>query len=77
MNISFPPPCRLVVSDLESAFHRLEQLHSSSRIEEEEEEEEALSPIKTQSTIIFDLVVLSQLASTCKAVIEVSGECLV
>ena len=33
--------------------------------------EEGLEPVKIQSTIIFDLVVLSQLASTCKAVIEV------
>ena len=35
------------------------------------EADEKLSPVKIQSTIIFDLVVLSQLANTCKAVIEV------
>ena len=34
--------------------------------------DEKLSPHKIQSTIIFNLVVLSQLANTCKAVIEVS-----
>ena len=33
--------------------------------------EESLGPIEIQSTIIFDLVVLSQLANTSKAVIEV------
>ena len=35
------------------------------------EVEETLGPVKIQSTIIFDLVVLSQLANTSKAVIEV------
>ena len=33
--------------------------------------EGSLGPIEIQSTIIFDLVVLSQLANTSKAVIEV------
>lgn len=30
------------------------------------------NPVQMQSTIIFNLMVLSQLANTCKAVIEVS-----
>ena len=40
-------------------------------VDRTEEVEESLGPVKLQSTIIFDLVVLSQLANTSKAVIEV------
>jgi PI-3-kinase-related kinase SMG-1 len=57
---------QLIVKDLKEAFQQLELYHSPKR----PEGEESLGPVKIQSTIIFDLVVLSQLANTCKAVIE-------
>ena len=57
-----------------SVFCVKKETHSHTCVSHRSEGEGKSSPIKMQSTIIFNLVVLSQLANTCKAVIEVSRE---
>ena len=60
------------MSDVEEAFNQLEQFSGRSPAQLEREERQ-FNLTDTQSAIIFDLVVLSQLSNTCKDVIGVSG----